>query len=146
MLELKALVNDLKPSIILLCETFARSDIGDALLAIEGYECIVRQDGTTTEGGKCRGLLVYCKAELKASEYVGKGFSEVVECAGIQIPWGSGKVSRSQDSLKVVVVYRPPRAPFSEQDGGNTAKLCSMLRSLQGRVLCWWSGILIYLV
>ena len=57
LLELKALVNDLKPSIILLCETFARSDIGDALLAIEGYECIVRQDGTTTEGGKCRGLL-----------------------------------------------------------------------------------------
>ena len=37
----------------------------------------------------------YCKAELKASEYVGKGFSEVVECAGIQIPWGSGKGSRS---------------------------------------------------
>ena len=108
----------------MLCETFARKEIGDALLAIEGYECVVRQDGESTEGGKCRGLLVYCKAELKASEYVGEGFKEVTECAGIQIPWGKsrGKKGGSHDSLKVVGVYRPPRAPFSESDAGNTAK------------------------
>ena len=32
-------------------------------------------------------------------------------------------------------MYRPPRLPFSEGDGDNTAKLCHMLKSLQGRVL-----------
>ena len=35
----------------MLCETFVRSDINDALLAIEGYECVIRQDGKDTEGG-----------------------------------------------------------------------------------------------
>ena len=133
MLELKSLVVDLKPSIIMLCETFVRNDIGDALLAIEGYELVVRQDGESREGGKCRGLLVFCKAELKASEYVGKGFRDVVECAGIEIPWG--RKGGGHASLKVVIVYRPPMTPFSEHDAGNTAKLCAMLRSLQGKVL-----------
>ena len=30
-------------------------------------------------------------------------------------------------------MYRPPRDPFSEADGDNTARICHMLRSLQGK-------------
>ena len=119
----------------MLCETFARSDIGDAILAIDGYNCIVRQDGKDTEGGKCRGLLIYCRSELNASQFVGEGFNEVVECAGIQLPWGRSKAGQGIKVLKVVLVYRPPRSPFSDSDCYNTAKLCHMLKSLQGRVL-----------
>ena len=32
-------------------------------------------------------------------------------------------------------IYRPPRAPFSEKDENNTAKLCSALSKLSGKVL-----------
>ena len=83
MLEFKVLVCDLKPSIIMLCETFAKSDIGDAIIAIDGYDCVVRQDGMDTDRGKCRGLLIYCKVELNATQFVGEGFSDVVECAAL---------------------------------------------------------------
>jgi rhodanese-related sulfurtransferase len=59
MLEFRALVFERKPSIILLCETFVREDIADAFLSVQGYDCVVRQDGWgDTEGGKCRGLLI----------------------------------------------------------------------------------------
>jgi hypothetical protein len=36
--------------------------------------------------------------------------------------------------------YRPQRAPFSEKDGTNTAKLCSGLSKLSGRVLVLVGG------
>ena len=37
--------------------------------------------------------------------------------------------------MKIVLIYRPPRSPFSENDDNNTAKLCSALNALTGRVL-----------
>ena len=48
----------IKPDVILVTESFCRKDITDAYLVIDGYQMVVRKDGTDTEGGKCRGLLV----------------------------------------------------------------------------------------
>ena len=42
---------------------------------------------------------------------------------------------RSEDFLKLVLVYRPPREPFSTSDSNYTAKLCHMVKSLQGKSL-----------
>ena len=58
----------------------------NALLALDGYQCIVRKDGTDTVDGKCRGLFIYCKAGIKQAEYTVVGFNEFVECAGIEFP------------------------------------------------------------
>ena len=41
----------------------------------------------------------------------------------------------SQEFLQVVLVYRPPRDPGSERDGGNTERLYNVLGSLQGNVV-----------
>ena len=38
-------VSDNKPELIAVCESFTHSDIGDALLGVEGYELISRKDG-----------------------------------------------------------------------------------------------------
>ena len=57
---------------ICLCETFVRTDISSALLDLASYDMVVRKDGSDTVGGKCRGLLVYCKTSLRASEFQGK--------------------------------------------------------------------------
>ena len=94
--------------------------------SLEGYQCVVRRDGTDTVQGKCRGLLIYCKSSLNPVEYTGVGFKDFVECAGIELPWGQN------DNLKIVLVYRPPRPPFSEADGDNTAKLCHLMENLNG--------------
>ena len=34
-----------------------------------------------------------------------------------------------------MLVYRPPRKPFSTDDGNNTASLCAMLESLPEQVV-----------
>ena len=71
-----------------------------------------------------RGLLIYCKASLKPAEYTGVGFKEFVECAGIELPWGQN------ETLKIVLIYRPPRLPLSEADSNNTANLCHLMENL----------------
>jgi len=108
MLELRALVYDVKPSIIMLCETFTRDDISKAFLQIDGYELIVRKDGKDTANGTARGLLIYCRSDLKAGEYEDPLLDEFTECAGLQIQTTNLKA----EPLKIILVYRPPRPPF----------------------------------
>ena len=128
LLEFQAYVFEQQPDLICLCETFVRSDISSALLALEDYDMVVIKDRKDTAEGKCRGLLVYCKTSLRASEFQGKEFDMFNECAGVSLPWGGGE-------LKCVLVYRPPRLPFSKDDKDNTASLCAMLENLPGEVL-----------
>ena len=40
------------PDVVLIAESFGRSDISDAYLAIPGYQTICRKDGRDTAGGK----------------------------------------------------------------------------------------------
>ena len=45
--EFRAYICECNPDIILLCDTFVRPYICDALLALAGYEMVVRKDGGT---------------------------------------------------------------------------------------------------
>ena len=60
---------------------------------------------------------------------MGVGFKDFVECAGIELPWGQN------NSLKIVLIYRPPRMSFSEANSNNTAKLCHLIENLKGHVV-----------
>ena len=129
--ELASLVSIEKPDIIALTETFLRPDLPDSLFALEGYQIINRLDGSDTHAGIARGLIIYCKEELQATKYENKAFTGVNQIGGIQFC--------SDTKLKInttlVLVYRPPRSPFSVEDGNNTAKLCSAIASLPKNVL-----------
>ena len=72
---------------------------------------------------------MYVKEGIIAAELVLGGGDLVTECCGVTIPWGRG------EEIKLVLVYRPPEIPGSPADGGNTDMLCSLLRSLGGRVV-----------
>jgi hypothetical protein len=131
---LQSHVYDNKPDIIAVCESFTNSDIGDAHLGVEGYELISRKDGKDTTRGKCRGLLIYVKQGLQAIECTIPGEDSVTEMTSVKIPWGRGGGGKHQ-FLHVVLVYRPPRVPGSDGDGGNTERLYNVLGGLQGNVV-----------
>ena len=125
---------DNKPDIIAVCESYTNCDIGDALLGIEGYELISRRDGRDTANGRTRGLLMYAKVGLQAMLCTMPGEDRVTEMTSIKIPWGRGGQGK-QEFLQVVLVYRPPRDPGSEKDGGNTERMYNVLNGLQGNVV-----------
>ena len=99
----------MKPDVILIAESFCRPDISDAYLHIAGYETVCRRDGRDTAGGRGRGLLVYVKEGIPATELVLEGGDLVTECCGVAIPWGRGR----GEVIKLVNVYRPPETPGS---------------------------------
>ena len=129
--DLRAECSTSCPDIILITESFCRSDISDAYLAIPGYQTVSRRDGRDTAGGRGRGLLIYVREGVTAAELQLVGGEGVTECCGVTLPWGRGR----GEVLKVVLVYRPPVVPGSPADKGNTEKLCNMLRTLGGRVV-----------
>ena len=138
-----------KPDVIMIAESFARSDITDAYLGINGYEILCRRDGRDTAGGRGRGLLVYVREGIPATEMTLEGEDQVTECCGVSIPWGRGR----GEVIRLVNVYRPPEMPGSQANGGNTERLCNLLKTLTGRVVVlgdfnlpgidwdrWWSA------
>ena len=129
--ELRAECPVVNADFILIAESFCRNDITDAYLALPGYQLVCRRDGRDTAGGRGRGLLVYARVGIPASQLQLEGEDQVTECCGITIPWGRG----GGEELKIVLVYRPPAIPGSPGDGGNTERLCNLLRGLGGRVL-----------
>ena len=129
--ELRAECPVVKADIIMLAETFCRSDISDAYLGLPGYQIVCRRDGRDTAGGRGRGLLVYVKEGIPASQLHIEGAEDVTECCGISIPWGRG----GGEDIKMILVYRPPVTPGSPGDRGNTERLCNLLRGLGGRVV-----------
>ena len=79
-----------KPDIICICETFCNDNHSDAYLKLLGYEIVSRRDGSDTVNGITRGLLIYCREGLQASELQIRGSDTVTECTGITVPWGGG--------------------------------------------------------
>ena len=64
--ELEALASDLKPDVILLCETWCNTNTSNATLNIKGYELQqnLRRDRNDTTNGIGGGLLVYTRDGL----------------------------------------------------------------------------------
>ena len=62
------------------------------------------------------------------------GEDTVTEMTSVKVPWGKGGGVK-QEFLQVVLVYRPPRVPGSEEDGGNTERLYKVLGGLNGNVV-----------
>lgn len=123
---LRTYVCDLKPSMVCICEASTKSSISDAYLNLDGYNLVVRADGTDTKEGWCRGLLIYVKVGVMAARLESSLIDGMVECEGVTLPWGNGGAV-----LSVVLAYRPPRYPGSEADNGYTDRLCELLSSLK---------------
>jgi hypothetical protein len=100
-------------------------------MKVDGHEIINRQDGRDTLRGRTRGLIMYAKQGLQATKLCIRGSEHCVECTGIS--WGGE--GQSKELLNLVMVYRPPRDPGSESDGGNTARLIQSLGTLDGNVV-----------
>ena len=49
------------------------------------------------------------------------------QAAGVQIAFDD-----TSKALNLILIYRPPRRPFSDADEDNTAKICSLINNLQG--------------
>ena len=80
-----------------------------------------------------RGLLIYCKQGLQATELSISGSNTFTECTGITIPWELGQGNNNK--LSLVLVYKPPKDPGSAADLGNTERLCELLTKLEGTVV-----------
>ena len=92
--------------------------IGSALLEMEGYEIIAREDRTDTEGGRGGGIMVYSKKELVIWRVDGpknfnQGVSVKVKCGG-----------------EVVSLHTIYRSPNSNKD--NDAFLNEWVKKLNG--------------
>ena len=79
-----------RPKIICVNETFTNDSVTDAQIAIEGYELIARRDGKDTEGGRCRGLVMYSEKGLGAVRTKHAGEDDVIEAVTIEVSWGGG--------------------------------------------------------
>ena len=122
--ELRVTVSDLKPDLVLICESFTNESISNAYLTISGYRLEVRKDGCDTTNGRARGLLIYVKDNIKAGELENSLFETFNQCCAIRVPW------KNEDELSLVLAYRPPRT--AKADDGNTSRLCSVIRGMKG--------------
>ena len=102
-LELEAVSIDLKPDIILLCETWCNNSTNTANLSINGYELLtdLRKDRNDTANGIGGGLIVYARNGLA-----------VLPCDIVNDfnQYCKFKVSDNSESYYIYLVYRPPSA------------------------------------
>ena len=132
-LELQTLVYSSKPSMVLLCESFATKEIPDSLLHLDGYNLVQRRDGNTTRQGLCRGLLLYARTELNAVPINNSKLDKATELVAAEVNMGSRKYPKK---VTVCLAYRPPRTPGSALDNGNSERMMEALSTLQGTILC----------
>ena len=95
--ELNIMVDDIKPHIIRITESWAHNDITDAELGLEGY-VMFRKDRIGEKGG---GVLLYIKENIPAYEV---HLSEEADCN--EAIWC--KLVTGQTTVTIGVVYRCP--------------------------------------
>ena len=111
----------------MLCETFLTPETPNTLVSLDGYDLVSRKDGRENQT-RARGLLAYARVGLGVSELETGALESIKEATGLLVPWG--KVQ-----LNLVVIYRPPRAPGSELDAGNTEKICELMDNIKGKTV-----------
>ena len=103
--ELNIMVDDIKPHIIGITESWANNDITDAELGLEGYE-MFRKDRIGRRGG---GLLLYIKETIAAHEVQ---LQEEADCN--EAIWG--KLVTRHTPVTIGVVYRSPNITKQNND------------------------------
>jgi len=100
--ELTAIVFDLKPDILLLCETWLNEESNEAVLQIDDYnlEKELRRDRRDTAGGVGGGLAVYTREGLNILPIdISEDFNQAVKF----------RVQEREDDLEILLIYRPPK-------------------------------------
>ena len=110
---------DLKPDIIMLCESWCNANTNIAGLGINGYELLtdLRKDRKDTANGIGGGLIVYARDGL-----VILPCDQVIEFN----QYCKFKISDRGDSYYIYLVYRPPAAGRASKD-----RLCELLRTAE---------------
>ena len=119
--ELRAIVEMRKPDIIAITETWTNPGIANAILAINGYEIVARNDINDTEGGRGGGVIVYVRDEVNVwEEERQSGFNQYV----------SVKMKTHKRETCLYVIYRSPNSKRENDDA-----MCEWIRDLKGSVL-----------
>ena len=99
--ELRTVVFDLKPDLVLINEAWIHGDITKAYLSLDGYELISRKDREDTSLGRGGGLLIYKVNHLVASEIpCSTEFNQVTAVS----------VSSKPNPITINLVYRSPNS------------------------------------
>jgi len=99
---LNAVVNDLKPDIVLLSETWLNNESNEAFLQLDDYnlEKELRRDRRDTAGGIGGGLAVYTREGIRILPIdTSEDFNQAVKF----------RVQDSKDDLEILLIYRPPK-------------------------------------
>jgi hypothetical protein len=119
--ELAYTVEDLKPDIVLITESWYNDEVTNGLLTVPGYNLLpdLRVDRQDTAAGVGGGLLVYAKPEVNIlPEQQRYEFTQHV----------SFKVLAAGEELHMSLVYRPPRTNPEAYDS-----MASFIRSTRGK-------------
>ena len=91
--ELRVMVTDLKPDLVCLTECWTNELIEDGLLAIEGYELLVRKDRSDTTKGRGGGILMYGRCGIVAWEI--EPLTDFCQIGGVKVRSEGGKLLSS---------------------------------------------------
>jgi hypothetical protein len=114
--ELRAVADDQKPDIILICESWTSTEISNAELEIDGYsiETDLRKDREDTHNGIGGGLIIYSKRGIKLRKndrFNNNNFNQF-----------SSFIVMSKSPVEITLVYRPPNSGT-----GNLEELCKLI-------------------
>jgi len=118
--DLEILLNDEKPDLVLICETWCNSDVTNAMLNVPGYfiEPDLRVDRKDTTNGIGGGLIVYVKEGLMIKpSIVNNNFNQFTQFEVLN-------KSKNFINLNITLIYRPPGA-----NELNTEELCKLIES-----------------
>ena len=119
--ELRSVVYDIKPDLVLIDESWTHKKITKAYLNLDGYDLCSRVDREDTADGRGGGLLAYSKSCLTVSE-------ETADTSFVQST--TLKLTTSSAPLNIHLVYRSPNSSID-----NNTKLNSFISQVKPKSL-----------
>ena len=117
--EVRAWVAITKPDIFVATETWANSDLGDALFGMDGYDLIAREDRNDTERGRGGGIMVYAEKSLQIWKVeIDTDFNQ----------YASVCIKCGREEINLHVIYRSPNSKKENDD-----ELCGWIRKMPGK-------------
>ena len=116
--EMRLIVADNKPDILIITKTWTNETISDNYLNIDGYDVIERKDRNDTEKGRGGGIIMYARKSLYAWK---------LNCDTMFNQCGMIGVKLKRTDLQVLVVYRSPNSSKVNDD-----ELCDFVGKMNG--------------